>query len=104
MTPAQAVAALDRQIAAHGEDVGLRRGTTEQGARGFVRGYRAEQLVGLVTQAHREVVVSPTALGSFVPAEQDEFVANGRLGIVEAAEPVRMDGAVVRWNLRVRLT
>lgn len=104
MTPEQAIGMLDRQLARHGDDVSLGRAAAEQGARGLVRGYRPEQLVGLVTQAHRAVTISPTSLNGFEPRERDTFGAGGKLGVVEAAEPVRLNDVVVRWNLRVRIT
>lgn len=104
MKPAEAIAKLDRQIAAHGQVIGFRRGTTTQSARGFVRGYKPEQLVGLITQQDREVIVSPSTLGEFEPRANDDFQTVGRLGKVMAAEPIHLDGVLVRWNLSVRLT
>jgi len=95
---------LDRQIVRHGQDITLRRGAAEQDARGFVRGYRPEQLIGLITQHDRMVVVSPSSLGGYAPREQDDFKSMGRFGKVMSAEPIHMDGVVVRWNLRVALT
>lgn len=104
MTPANAIVALDRQIASHGQDIAFQRGSTEQQARGFVRGYKVEQLIGLITQADREVVVSPSSLGAYLPRINDEFISMGVMGKVTAAEPIHMAGVLVRWNLRVRLT
>lgn len=104
MTPRDAVAMLDRQVAAHGQDIAFQRGSSEQQARGFVRGYKVEQLVGLITQADREVIVSPSSLGAYVPRTNDAFASAGVLGKVMAAEPIHMDGVLVRWNLRVRLS
>lgn len=105
MTPAEAIASLDRQLSQHGQAIAFRRGATEQAAVGFVRGYKAEQLVGLITQKDREVVVSPSSLGSFQPRENDDFAitAGSVLGKVMAAEPIHMGTTLVRWNLRVRL-
>ena len=106
MTPEKAIAMLDRQMLAHGQAIAFKRGATEQAAVGFVRGYKAEQLVGLITQQDREVVVSPSSLGSFAPRENDEFAvtASVTLGTVMAAEPVHIGTTLVRWNIRVRLT
>lgn len=104
MTPANAIAALDRQIAQHGQAIAFLRGNVEQEARGFVRGYKAEQLVGLITQADRQVIVSPSSLGTYAPRVNDDFASMDVLGKVMAAEPIHMDGVLVRWNLRVRLT
>jgi exosome complex RNA-binding protein Rrp4 len=103
MTPSEAISMLDRQIAPHGQPVGFKRGSTIQSASGFVRGYKPDELVGLLTQADRKVTVSPTSLGSYVPKANDEFVTNGALGTVIAAEPIQMGTTTVRWNLTVRM-
>ena len=106
MTPAQAIAMLDRQLSAHGQAIAFGRGPAEQSAVGFVRGYKAEQLVGLITQQDREVIVSPSSLGSFQPRENDDFAvtAGPKVGKVMAAEAIHVGTTLVRWNLRVRLT
>lgn len=103
MTPAAAIAALDRQIAAHGQVVSFRRGATIQAATGFVRGLKPEQLVGMLTQADRSVVVSPTSLGAYTPKANDDFLTNGALCTVKAAEPIHIGSAIVRWNLTVTM-
>lgn len=105
MTPVAAIASLDRQIAKHGQAIAFRRGATQQAATGFVRGYRAEQLVGLITQADREVIVSPSTLGTFHPRENDDFsiTAGGKLGKVMSADIVHIGSTAVRWNIRVRI-
>ena len=103
MTPQSAIAMLDRQIAAHGQDISFRSGSTTHSARGFVRGYKPEQLVGLITQQDRSVIVSPSSLAGYVPTAQDDFQTMGQLGKVVAAEPIAVAGVIVRWNLTVRL-
>ncbi|QDZ10523.1 hypothetical protein [Devosia ginsengisoli] len=106
MTPERAIAKLDRQLSRHGQAIAFKRGATEQAAVGFVRGYKAEQLVGLITQQDREVVVSPSSLATFQPKENDDFIitAGAKLGKVMTAEPIHIGTTPVRWNLRVRLT
>lgn len=106
MTPAQAIAMLDRQLSEHGQAIAFKRGAVEQAAVGFVRGYKAEQLVGLITQQDREVIVSPSSLATFRPRENDDFVitVGVKFGKVMAAEPIHIGTTLVRWNLRVRLT
>lgn len=105
-TAERAIAALDYAIATTGQAIALRRGSTEQVSVGVVRGYKADQLVGLVTQQDREVIVSPSSLGSFQPRENDDVIitAGSKLGKVMAAEAIHMGASLVRWNLRVRLT
>jgi len=92
MTPEQAIGQLDRQLAKHGQPIAFRRGATEQNS------------VGFVTQKDREVILSPSSLGAFVPKANDDFVAGDALGKVTAAEPIQIGTTIVRWNLRVRLS
>ncbi|MHA6690594.1 hypothetical protein [Devosia sp. A449] len=105
MTPAQAIAALDGQIADHGQAIAFRRGAIEQNAAGFVRGYDPEQLVGMITQRDRKVIVSPSSLGSYEIKENDDFAitAGAKLGKVISAEPIHIGATLVRWNLLVTL-
>lgn len=105
MTPDRSIAKLDAQIAKHGTSVSFRRGTgTPVASRGVVRGYKPEQLVGLIQQADRNLIVSPSSLGTFVPTANDQVAMSGTLGTVQAAEPIRQDGVVIRWNIRARFT
>lgn len=102
-TPAKAIAELDRALGLTGEDVVAVRGNAEQGMRAFVRGFRADELVGLLQQGDREVTVSPTSFGAFgAPRAQDKFVIGTDLVTAQSAEFVRMAGVVVRANLVVR--
>ncbi|WEJ32194.1 hypothetical protein [Devosia sp. SD17-2] len=104
MTPSEAIAALDHQLARHGQPIGFKRGSTIQSATGFVRGYKPEALAGLITQADRSVIVSPTSLSTYVPKANDDFNANGALGKVIAVEPIHIGATVVRYNVTVRMT
>lgn len=104
MTPAQAIAALDRQLGAHGSKVFFaRQNAPQQEARAFVRGYKSEELIGLIKQTDRKLIVSPTSLGGFLPKEKDRTMVSGKPGSVEDVDPVEVDGVVVRYNIRVRL-
>lgn len=95
---------LDRQLVDHGQPVAFRRGTAPQvSSRGFVRGYKPEELVGMVEQADRHVILSPTDLGAFVPGDNDDVAIAGRQGKVMDVEPVQIGATVVRFNLRVRM-
>jgi hypothetical protein len=106
MTPRQALAILDRQIAAHGEDVTLRRiGSPDvtQAARAFVRQATAEELAPGTdaAQAATVVVLSPSSISAFPPERGDRVEFAGRSAYVEQAEPVRMGAEIVRYDLRV---
>ncbi|HEV7417863.1 MAG TPA: hypothetical protein VGN98_17040, partial [Tianweitania sediminis] len=70
----------------------------------FVRGYKPEELVGMVEQADRQVTLSPTNLNAFVPQDNDDVSISGRLGKVMDVEPVQIGSTVVRYNLQVRMT
>lgn len=107
MTPAVAIAMLDRQIAAHGEPVTLRRigspDTTLQ-VRAFVRRAAVDDLVpgADAAVANTTLVLSPTGLTTFVPPLRgDQADIAGRLVSVEQVETVRMGETVVRYNLMV---
>lgn len=107
MTPAHAIAALDRQLARHGQTVRLRGqadpddGSADRRVRAFVRGYRADELAGGIQQGDSEVVLSPTDLGAD-PARLGGLFIGERLCLVEVANPVTLADVVVRWNLWVR--
>jgi hypothetical protein len=107
MTPAAAIAMLDRQIAAHGEPVTLRRigsPDTTLAVRAFVRRAQVDELVTDADAAVADtvVVLSPTGLTTFVPPVRGDHVEiAGRLANVEQVETVRMGSAVVRYNLMV---
>ena len=112
MTPAAAIAALDRQIRTHGQSVALRKtnaptdGTADTAIRAFVRGVQPEELAGGVQQSDSKVVLSPTTLaGSPFEAgvkRGDKLLIDGRLRNVEGANPVRVNGVAVRHELWVR--
>lgn len=112
MTPAQAIAMLDRQIAQHGQTVTLTR-TVPNGSpitltcRAFVRGYKPDELANGVVQGDSLVVLSPTALAgspfaSALPVRLDKLTTAGRKRNIEMADPVLMNDMLVRLNLQVR--
>ncbi|WP_132254733.1 hypothetical protein [Methylobacterium segetis] len=110
MTPAQAIAQLDRQIAAHGQDVQLRAAAAEPDTaaatlRAFVRGYRAEELSGGVQQGDTLMILSPThlpAAGVETIQRGDGVTIAGRARYVEIANPVVLNDVVVRIECTVR--
>jgi sarcosine oxidase gamma subunit len=103
MTPAQAIGALDRQLARHGEEILVMRGTSEQVMRAMVRSFKPSELAGLLRQGDRSVVVSPTGFGVLgIPQAQDKLKTADALVTVIAVEPVRLAGVIVRANLVVR--
>ncbi|KQO86051.1 hypothetical protein ASF33_05230 [Methylobacterium sp. Leaf92] len=107
MTPSQAISALDRQLTRHGEDVKLRAqdgaddGSEDLTRRAFVREYRPEELSGGIEQGDREVILSPSGLTAD-PQRLGGLFVGDRYCTIEVANPVRLAGVVVRWNLQVR--
>ncbi|QCO15525.1 hypothetical protein D3869_09950 [Azospirillum brasilense] len=117
------MAALDRALAIAGETVVLRRqyGVSpsvfvDVECRGFVRGYRPEELIGGISQTDIFVILSPTEIerakwpgGSGlssttdprVPKKGDKLVVRGALRNVEAAGPIYVRGELVRIEMRV---
>lgn len=127
MTPAAAIASLDRQLAAIGEDVILRRtiGTANQVnidvvCRAFVRGYEPKELVGSIVQGDSQVTISPTQINRAqwpggqpvtsppsatdprVPRKGDKMIVAGKPRNVEAAAPIYLAGELVRIDLQVK--
>lgn len=104
MTPNEAIDALDRQIAAHGQSVSFKRSTSRLDARGFVREFKPEQLVGLITQQDRKVILSPSVLGTYgVPKAQDDVNIAGQIGKVQSVGMTHLNDVLVRLEIRVRL-
>jgi hypothetical protein len=111
VTPAAALAMLARQLAAHGEDVTLRRYTglpanttakTDVATRGFVRPVRADQIAGTITHLASNVTVSPSGVGALTALRVgDKVVVAGRETNIEAVEPIRIGSTLVRINLVV---
>lgn len=105
MTPTQAISMLDRQIERNGQNVAFRRGAAIVSVKGFVRGYKPEALAGLLTQADRSVTISPSGLGSYgAPRKNDDVSLDGALGVVKAAEEIKIGATPVSYNLTVTMT
>lgn len=108
MTPAGAIAMLDRQIAAHGQNAKLERLSPAAlgDVRVFFRGYRPEELFGGIQQGDSTAILSPTSLKASglpgLPAVNWKLTISGRKRNVQAVEPVEMDGVLVRVNLWLR--
>jgi len=123
MTPASAIASLDKQLAEHGEDCILRR---KEGSplvekdvtvRASVRGLRSDDVVGTATQAYSKAVISmtqilaagwpaghvitPGATDPRIPRANDFLVVKGKQRQIMFADPIAVDGIVVRINLTV---
>lgn len=121
----QAIADLDAALAADGEWIELWHETGAETipfkvrCRAFVRGYRAQELVGGIIETDSKVVISPTEImragwpgpnSSVTPTDQDRGVPRkgsayvviaGRKRAVEAAGPFYLGGELVRIELRV---
>ncbi|KRE02593.1 hypothetical protein ASE61_15055 [Bosea sp. Root670] len=115
MTPAQAIAALDRQLAQHGETVTLQRlagaaVAQEVTVPAFVRGFAPQELVNGITQQDSKLILSPTDLSGWssggvdspVPVKNNRIVIAGRVRAVEAAAGIRLGGVLVRIECTVR--
>lgn len=112
MSPADAIAMLDRQIAKHGQTITLERlvpnGTAvTETVRGFVRGYKPEELAGGITQGDSSVILSPTTLvgtpfETEIPATNNKAVIAGRRRNIGMVDPVYIDDVLVRINLLVK--
>lgn len=106
-TPAGAIARLDDALSRRGQSVTLRRGNSTTGqvtVKALVRGVKAEQVVGEVTQTDRKVVLSPSGLGAFgEPDASVMVVIDGKPSkIVGKPEPIRLNDVLVRINMVVK--
>lgn len=100
MTPTQTIADLDAAIARRGESITLKRGADTATVKALVRGKSTSELAGTSGQMHWTIVLSPTGLGSFgTPRQGDDVTIKGRECEVSFAEPVHMNGTLVRINL-----
>ncbi|RVJ16569.1 hypothetical protein [Sinorhizobium medicae] len=112
MTPAQATAALDRQLAVHGEAIKLRRGSKDAPSivialTGFVRGYKASDVVpgSGISQLDSKVIVSPTDLAAWpspLPKNGDWCEIDGQFRQIVSHDHLKLDDVVVRIELQVK--
>ena len=109
ITPAEAIAELDRALAEAGEDVILRRYTAPSGSprpktdvpvRAFVRPVDAlevKELVGNLATAYDEVILSPTGAAALLPLVRgDKIVIAGKERNIELPRAIRMQNVTVR--------
>lgn len=104
MSPAQAIAALDRQLRQRGMDVTLIAAGREARAtvRGRPSGYRADELGQGVQQGMTKIILSPTGLEAYgQPTKLDAIQYGGRSQTVEVVDPAWIDGRVVRFDVWV---
>src|SRR5574340_945654 len=130
MTPAQAIAALDRQLAANGEDAVLPRYTLAAGnqqvptpvkIRVQTQGYQPHELIqgSGILQGDVKVILSPTQInaaqwpggspvqpGAYdprIPNKGDRFVIGGHPFTVQGLAAVRrVNGEIVRMEAQCR--
>ncbi|MDQ0305332.1 hypothetical protein [Ancylobacter polymorphus] len=123
MSPEQALSALDRALAAHGQNATLRRYTgtgpsrtaSDVTVRVRLDDYRPEELVGGIIQGDSRVILSPSQIiaaswggtpadgtDGRVPVKNDQIIVAGRARIVQAPVPFYIDGQLVRIELQVR--
>jgi hypothetical protein len=106
MTPAQAIAMLDDQLARHGQTVVVRKtgaATPSVSVKAFVRGYKPNEIAGTITQADKKVTLSPTGLSDWLPADKGQVVFDGRPRTIQGEpEFIKLSDTLVRINLTVR--
>lgn len=118
MTPAAAIAMLDRSLAKNGEDIVIRRYVgsgdvrvpLDVTVRAHVRGYLPNELVGGIVQGDTKLILAPTQIVAAAwpgpvgwPQVGDRIVIEGRSSItVQAAAVVRVAGTVVRIEIQAR--
>lgn len=113
MTPAAAIAMLDRQLAAHGQKVTVRRYTDPAHVDrpkvelvdipAFVRAVSADEIVGDVKATCSKVILSPTDISTFWPLrDSDKVVIDDReRAVLAPVKPFKMANTLVRCELTV---
>jgi hypothetical protein len=112
MSPDQAVAMLDSQLAEHGELITLRRYTAPSGTPrpktdladipAFVRAVKPEEFFGNVDSTFSNVTLSPTNFTPLWPlVKGDKVMIDGRERNVEMVKPIKLGNVLVRCNLVV---
>ncbi len=110
ITPAQAIAELDRALNESGETVIIRRYTgsgnprpkTEVTVPAFVRPLEAEELVGNIDSTFANVILSPTHVGDLLPLKKDDkVVVDNKERNVELPKRYKMQGVLVRMKLMI---
>lgn len=109
ITAAFARASYADAIAAVGETVTLRRGTTapftDADARARVRGYEPQELIGTITVGDREIIVLAADLEAagwpVPPKTTDKVIVRGKQLSIKAADDstVRVAGVIVAYLL-----
>lgn len=107
MTPTEAIAMLDRQLADHGEDVALRHmsggvAASSETVRAFVRGYKPDEVVGAIQQGDGMITISPAGLVASPKFNDKTVIGGSKVRNIQAVEEIRLAGVVVRYNLQVR--
>lgn len=106
MTPAAAIAMLDRQLAKHGSSIALARVQTpgsQTTVKAHARDFRLDELAGSLRQDDTKVILSPTGLGAYgVPKRGDWITVRGRRRSVENVDIGTIDDVTVRYDLVVR--
>lgn len=123
MSPDQLISDLDSFLAETGEDCTLRRKDgnpptdKDVTVRASVRGLRGDEIVGTATQAFSKAVISmtqilaagwpaghvvaPGAVDPRIPRPNDFLIVKGKVRQIMFADPIAIDGVVVRVNLTV---
>lgn len=104
-TPKGMISRLDDAIRRRGQTIFLARGAGSQHQmRAHVAEYKPAEFVGLIGQADRRVILSPTSLGVYgVPKKKDRFASTDEAGSVEDVKRIRVNDVLVRIELRVRV-
>jgi hypothetical protein len=104
VTPAAAIAMLDRQLARSGQTVEITKpaGGDPVQARAFVRVAKKDEIAGLVQQVWWKVILSPTGRGAALPLKKGDWIRiEDKKRAVEIYQPVRMADTLVRVELLV---
>lgn len=105
-TPAGWIARLDADLARRGRDIILRKSNTATGqitVKAKVRGYRPDEVTGIIVAGDSKVIISATGLETFgVPPSNGFAVWDGVPRRIIVPTPIYDGNTLVRVELQVR--
>ncbi|MBR2689170.1 MAG: hypothetical protein IKE42_15060 [Aquamicrobium sp.] len=106
LTPAQQIADLDAALARRGTSIHLRKTNSAVGqvtVPAKWRGYKPDEVMGIIRAGDTKIVVSPTGLATFgIPPQNGYAVIDGAPRLIVVPLPIYDGGVLVRIELTVR--
>ena len=106
LSPSEQIAHLDAALSRRGTTIQLRKTNTATGQISVLakwRGYKPDELTGIIQQGDSKVIISPTGLDAFgIPPQNGYVVIDNAPRRIIAPNPIYDGGVLVRIELQVR--